>query len=401
MGYCSLLREVKFNYMICVIIWLISAFFIFFAMAGYPCLLILLDKTLKFKQNKRISGFEPTVSYLISAHNEQEIIQEKLINALNIDYPRNKFEIIAILDNCTDNTESIVEKFILEHPEANIRINKSKLHLGKLNAQNETVKTVSSEMLVMTDANSMFKPNAVKELMSYFTGDDVAYVCGKLAYVNPNNSLTTDSESTYWNLELRVRDIESRIKTIANGNGAIYACRTRDYVDFSPMNCHDSIMPYYFGLNKKRALFNPSAVAEEKAGQENKDEFSRKVRMNREYVSLPKRDIKTINVFKYGKFSLIYFGHKICRHLLWFNHLLAFLCSLVLTIMGSVFGYITLLPQLLLISFTVLQFKFEINNKLFRMLGYYGMTILAQYVAIYKGLKGDFKPTWEKVESTR
>jgi cellulose synthase/poly-beta-1,6-N-acetylglucosamine synthase-like glycosyltransferase len=370
-------------------------------MIGYPSLLIILDKIFNFEKNKKISDYEPTVAYMISVHNEQEIIEKKLLNATHIDYPKDKIEILVVLDNCTDDTEAIVNKFMDDHPDINIRQYESKKHLGKLNAQNEAAKTVTSEMIVMTDANSMFKSDAIKELISYFSNEDIAYVCGKLAYVNPNNNLTTDSESMYWNLELKVRDIESRIQTIANGNGAIYACRKKDYVDFSPMNCHDSIMPYYYALHNRRALFNPAAVAEEKAGQENKDEFSRKVRMNREYVTLPKRDIKTINIFKYGWFSFIYFGHKICRHLLWFNHLLAFVSSLALTIRGNTFGYITLMPQIFLIMITIVQFRKSIKNGLFRMSGYYGMTIWAQYVAIYKGLKGDFKPTWEKVESTR
>ena len=386
---------------ICVLLFVISAFTAFYAMVGYPIVLLLIDKLKKPQKHSKDYGYEPTISYMITAHNEEEIIQKKLENSIEIDYPKEKIEILVVLDNCTDNTEIVVDNFIYRHPEYKIRKYHAVKHLGKLNAQNEAQKTIKSELIVMTDANTMVKKNAIRELAASFTSDDIAYVCGKLSYINQEDNLTGDSESTYWNLELKIRDIESRLKKIENGNGALYACKNKAYVDFEPIRCHDSAMPYYFAMHGKRAIFNPEAIAEERPGQSNNDEFDRKVRMNREFIHLPARDLKTINIFKYGWFSFIYFGHKTCRHNLWLAHLIALLSSVVMAVLKIKIGIVLVILQLLFFIVTLCQIKVSVKNRFIRMAGYYGMTVLAQFVAIYKGITGQSKPTWEKVDSTR
>lgn len=383
------------------VIFFVAVFVVFYAMVGYPILLILIDKIKKPPKHLKNNEYEPTVTYMITAHNEEKIIEKKLLNSLELDYPKNKLEILIVSDNSTDSTNEIIEKFKEEHADENIRIYYSVNHLGKLNAQNEAHRTVSSEILVMTDANSMTDRRAIRELVSYFTSPDIAYVCGKLAYVKSEENVTSDSESTYWNMELKVRDIESRLQTIANGNGALYAVRTEDYVDFEPIRCHDSAMPYYYAMNGRKAIFNPMAITYEKTSGNNQDEFNRKVRMNREYAQLLGRDLKTINVFKYGWFSFIYFGHKTCRHQLWSSHLVAFIISFIMAIKGSLFGIVALIGQIIFLIITLLQLKKGAQNKIIRMIGYYGLTVLAQAVAMYKGVTGQSKPTWEKVDSSR
>src|SRR5690606_34213326 len=123
------------------------------------------------------------------------------------------------------------------------------------------------EYLVMTDANSLFSKDAVKELMAAFTEEDIAYVTGKLTITNDLVSDISNSEKSYWDSDLAIREIEGRIQTITAGNGAIYACRTKDYYDFDPIECHDSAMPTHFALQGKRAICNHDAVAYEKAGE--------------------------------------------------------------------------------------------------------------------------------------
>lgn len=378
-----------------------SVFFVFYAMVGYPLLLMLLDKFIKPPKLKIDNTLEPTVSYMIVAHNEEKIIKEKLMNALELDYPKEKIDIVVASDNSTDSTNLIVEDFIKKHPYSKIRLVCSKEHKGKTNAQNETQKTVKSEILVMTDANTMLKSNAIKELVKRFTSDDIAYVCGKLVYENDISTNTSDSESTYWDLDLKMRDIESRIFSITAGNGAIYACRNRDYVDFEPIKCHDISMPYYYSVNRKRAIFVPEAIAMEKAGETNEDEFKRKVRMNRDILDLIIDGIKVLNVFKYKWFSVFYFGHRTCRYTLWLWHLIALVSSLVMACIGSYIGISILFGQIVAIVLTVMQLKRSFNNKFLRLIGYYGMTVLAQYMAIFKIIAGTAKPIWDKAESTR
>lgn len=370
-------------------------------MVGYPFTLQIIEKLFVPKQIYKDFSNVPNVTYMISAHNEEKVIKDKLENALQLAYPKDKLEILVASDYCTDETNQIVERFINDHPNRKIRIYKSKDHKGKTNAQNEAQKTISSEFIVMSDANTHYKSNAINELMATFTSDDIKYVCGSLFCINENDSLTSNSESIYWDIDRRMRDIESRLSSITAGIGSIYACRTSDYVAFPPIECHDSSMPRYYVIRGGKALYNPEAIAYEKAGENDVDEFKRKVRQNRVILDMLKYSFVFFNVFKYRWYSLFWFGHRFCRYSLWLSHFILFVCSIALSINNSIIGMILILAQILWLIDTFVQIKYGIKNKFLRLLGYYGMTVVTQIVAIYNILTGRAKPTWEKAESTR
>jgi hypothetical protein len=204
----------------------------------------------------------------------------------------------------------------------------------------------------------------------------------------------------YWEGDLAQREVESKIQTITAGNGAVYACRNSLYVDFEPIKCHDSHMPRYYGLKKLRAVYNPDAVAYEKAGEVIEDEFKRKVRMNRGILTGIAESVPCLNIFKYGWFSFFYFVHRTCRRLLWFAHAAVYLCSLILAF-RSLFFELVLAAQTLFYLVALLALKTKSNNRLLKMMGYYTMTIAAQWVGVYNCLTGKSKATWDKAESTR
>ena len=128
----------------------------------------------------------------------------------------------------------------------------------------------------------MLHRDAVTHLVSSFTEEDIIYVTGKLVYINQDEAMSSKAESDYWNYDLFMRKVESDVRTITAGNGALYAIRKAEYVFFDPIRCHDAAMPSYAALNHKRALFNEKAIAYERAGATSSDEFRRKVRMFRE-----------------------------------------------------------------------------------------------------------------------
>lgn len=387
---------------ICIVLMCVAAAVIVFAMAGYPVLLVILDKILKPAKNKKTLDFEPTLSYMIVAHNEEAVILNKLENAITLDYPREKMQIIVTSDCSTDRTNEIVKQFIKEHMDYNIVLWETVDHKGKTNAQNEGKRIATGEILVMTDANAMMKTDALKELVSYFSSDDVAYVCGKLVYTNDADNDTSESEATYWNMDLRMRDIESRFQTITAGNGSIYACRTSAYIEIPLIRCHDGAMPYLYAMQGKRALFNPDAISYEKAGENNGDEFKRKVRMNRTILDVFVDGPRALNVFKYKWFSLFYFGHRTCRYLLWLMHLIFFICSVVAVVIEpSVLYSLLVLVQIAAFGVSYWSISHTVHNRYVRLISYYGMTVLAQLTAAYRQITGKAKPVWEKAESTR
>lgn len=384
------------------VLFFLCVFIMVFSMVGYPAVLFLLEKLLKPKENKRAEGYCPVVTYMIVAHNEEQVIKQKLENALKLDYPREKLHILVASDNSTDATNGIVNDFIQANPDHCIQLYTAKQRKGKTNAQNEAQKVSDGEILVMTDANAMVEPAAIKELVSYFAEEDVAYVCGRLMYRDAEDGTTGSSESAYWTLDLKMRDIESRIHTITAGNGALYACRNKDFIDFPPIECHDSSMPLAYALLGKRCLYNPNAIAVEKAGETNQDEFKRKVRMSRDILSAPKNFLKTCNIFKHKWFSFFYFGHRTCRNHLWAAHILALIVNVLLVCFTlHPFWIFAAIAQAFLYLLAVIAIVTKVSFAPLRMLGYYVMTVFAQLMGVKNILTGKAKPFWEVVESTR
>lgn len=379
------------------IFW-ISAFMIFWANIGYPISILILDKVLK-RKNKKIENYEPTVTIMIVAHNEEKVIEQKIKNVLELNYPKNKITILITSDNSTDKTNQIVKKNINKYKDRNIVLYEVKERKGKTNAQNEAAKLVKSEIIVMTDANAMLDKDAIKELVSYFD-KNVVYVTGKLNYTNERENSTSKTENTYWNLDTKIRDIESNIQTITAGNGALYAVKTKEYVDFDPIMCHDSIMPLYYALNNKRAIANHNAIAYEKAGENNEDEFKRKIRMSRITLKFILPSLKILNIFKYKWFTYFYLGHRTSRYLLWFNHILLFISNALL-IKYSYFFLVIFICQCIIYLIAIIKNVFNLNNKLFNFISYYLMTVLAQFIGVVNTITRRNKPFWEKAESTR
>lgn len=382
------------------ILFYMSGFIIVWAMIGYPISLKLIGRLYKSRKLEKDYSHQPTVTVMVVAHNEEKVILDKLHNILELEYPQDKIEFLIASDNSTDKTNEIVRTFIKEHQDWKIRLYEVKARKGKTNAQNEAEKTVTTEYLVMTDANSIMEKGSVKELMAAFTSEDIAYVSGRLSIVNQKSSDVSSAEASYWDSDMVVREIEGRIQTITAGNGALYACRTRDYYDFDPIQCHDSAMPPLYALQGKRAIANHDAIAYEKAGEVIEDEFGRKVRMNRIILKQILPDLKILNVFKYKWFSYFYFGHRTCRYLLWVSHLIL-LASNYLLLLESWFYTIMFIGQVLFYLLALVKLVTKANNKYLNLVYYYCVTIIAQWVGVYRILRGKAKPFWEKAESTR
>ncbi|SDC92321.1 Glycosyltransferase, catalytic subunit of cellulose synthase and poly-beta-1,6-N-acetylglucosamine synthase [Priestia aryabhattai B8W22] len=382
------------------ILLFVSAFIIVWAMIGYPVSLKIINRVVKERNLEKDYTHQPTVTVMVVAHNEEKVILDKLKNIIELDYPKDKVEFLISSDNSTDDTNRIVQTFINDNKGQKLRLFEVKDRKGKTNAQNEAQKTVTTDYLVMTDANSILEKNAVKELMAAFTSDNIAYVSGRLSIINQNSSDVSNAEASYWDSDLAIREIEGKIQTITAGNGALYACRTRDYHDFNPIECHDSAMPPFYALQGKRAIANHDAIAYEKAGEIIEDEFGRKVRMNRIILKHILPDLRILNIFKYKWFSYFYFGHRTCRYLLWISHLVLFIANALL-LEESKFYLLLFIGQVLFYLLAIIRVITKSDNKYLTLIYYYCVTVIAQWVGVFNILTGKAKPFWEKAESTR
>ncbi len=234
---------------------------------GYPLFAALLAR-LRTRPVRKADS-EPTVSVIVAAHNEEDVIERRLRNLLELDYPRDRLEIVVASDASDDRTDELVESTpgvrLIRCPRG-----------GKVAAQNRAMRETTGEILAFSDANAQWKPDALRMLVRNFSDPDVAYVCGGHFYEAADG---TNREGTYWRWEAWLRRNESRLGSITGGIGPIYAVRRSDYVDVDPRFGHDLALPYVMVQRGRRAVFEPEAVAWEKPSRDIEDEYRRKVRM--------------------------------------------------------------------------------------------------------------------------
>jgi glycosyltransferase involved in cell wall biosynthesis len=214
----------------------------------------------------------PSVALVVSAHDEEDVIGRRVENLLELDYLPEKLEIVVASDGSTDRTDEIVEEIAAREPR--VRLLRCP-RAGKVAAQHRSVRETDSEVIAFTDANTEWKPDALRKLVRNLADGEVGYVCGQLRLESPDGA---NLEGVYWRYEVWVREQESAASSITAGNGAIYAVRREAYVEDDPKFGHDFGFPYLMEQNGLRAVYDPEAVAVEKAASEPEDEYGRKVR---------------------------------------------------------------------------------------------------------------------------
>ena len=221
------------------------------------------------------SAIEPTVSVVIAAHNEEDVIERRVRNLLDLDYPADRLEILVASDASIDRTDEIVEG--LAAADGRVKLVRC-ARAGKVSAQNRGVAASTGEIVAFSDANAVWQGDALLKLVRSFADPAVGYVSGRASYETPDG---TNREGAYWRFELWLRMQESRLGSITAGNGPIYAVRRSDWVELEPWCGHDLGLPYLMVQRGRRAVYDPDAVSVEKPSRDIEDEYRRKVRMLR------------------------------------------------------------------------------------------------------------------------
>jgi cellulose synthase/poly-beta-1,6-N-acetylglucosamine synthase-like glycosyltransferase len=238
---------------------------------GYPVLTAALARVRERPVRKR--DVEPTVAFIVAAHNEEVVIERRLANVLALDYPSDKLEVVVVSDESTDRTDELVQAAATAQPNVRLlRVSRG----GKVAAQDHAVRVTHGEILAFSDANTHWRPDALAKLVRNFGDPEVAYVCGRHFYERADG---TNREGTYARLEGWLRQNESRLGSITAGVGPIYAVRREDYIELDPRFGHDLALPYLLVQRGRRAVVDPEAVAWEKPARHIEDEYRRKVRM--------------------------------------------------------------------------------------------------------------------------
>ncbi len=267
-----------------------------------------------------VPGFVPSVSLVIAAHDEEDVIAAKIANATALDYPRERLELIVASDGSADRTVAAAREagadLVLDLPRG-----------GKIAAQNAAVERARGDIVAFSDANAFWRADALRELVAPFYEDDVGYVCGQVHFLDAAGD---NEEGAYWRYEMWVRSLESGQAGVTAGNGGIYAVRRDLYEPLQPSRSHDLNLP--FGLAKRgyRSLYAPAAVAEEKLVPTLEGEFERKRRMMRGLWDI----VVTDRMWDLRGYTPTYafeiVSHRLARYASPLLHALAFAANLLL-----------------------------------------------------------------------
>ena len=210
-----------------ILFWLTAGLLAFHDF-GYPLLLGLLAK-LKRTEPLPAGEESPPVTLIISVYNEEDVIRERLENCRTLDYPRDKLRILVVSDGSTDKTHDIVAEYAGEGVELEVVQGR----VGKTGALNQVIPRLDTEIVVFTDANSMLRPDAIRQLVRHFADPRVGAVCGEL-------QLTGDgAEGAYWRYEKAIKQFESKVSTPTVLNGALYALRRDLHRPMNPQAAND------------------------------------------------------------------------------------------------------------------------------------------------------------------
>lgn len=308
----------------CKISFIVSLVVIFYVYIGYPICVWGLARFVRKHVDK--AAFEPTVTIIISAYNEEAHIGQTIANKLQLDYPEDKLEIIVISDESTDQTDDIIKsfqrkrvKYLLQKPRA-----------GKTSAINMAVPEASGEILLFSDANSIYAADALNYIVANFHDPQVGYVTGKMMYTNPDGTPCGDGCSAYMKYENILRNLETQIGSVVGVDGGIDAMRKSIYSTLNSDQLPDFVQPLKVKDLGYRVVYEPKAILQESSLTATDDEYRMRVRVALRALWA----LKDMRRLLWGKSGLLFawqlWSHKVLRYLCFIFLLGAYIINITL-----------------------------------------------------------------------
>jgi cellulose synthase/poly-beta-1,6-N-acetylglucosamine synthase-like glycosyltransferase len=375
---------------VAVVFW-VSAGLLVYTHLGYPAVLWALARGREGRSGpgRPGSGGEPPrVSLIVAAHDEEEVIGRRVRDALDLDYPRDRLEIIIASDGSTDGTVETARAagadLVLDLPRG-----------GKVTALNAAVERSSGDVLAFSDANSFWRPDALRLLVARLADPKVGYVCGQVRF---DGAGAANEEGLYWRYEMAVRELESRLAGVTAGNGAINAVRRDAYIFLEPTRGQDISFPYELVKRGWLPVYAPEAVARERLAATIGGEFARKRRMMAGAWSTMLRH-GLLSPRGYGPlYAFEIASHRLLRYASPFLHLVALGTNIALVGQGTIY-VVTLSIQVALAAAAAIGAVLPLRP--FRIAHYYLAMTASSAAGLWEYLRRGVPTTWDKAEGTR
>jgi cellulose synthase/poly-beta-1,6-N-acetylglucosamine synthase-like glycosyltransferase len=356
--------------------------------AGYPAALWLIARLRSPEPPAAGTPQPPPVSLIVAAHDEEAVIERKVRNALELDYPRERLELIVASDGSSDRT---VELARAAGADLVLDLERG----GKLAAQNAAVARARGDVLAFSDANAFWESSALRRLIAPFADPRVGYVCGQVRFSSDGGS---NQEGAYWRYEMAVRELESRLAGVTGGNGAIYAARRDAYIVLDASRSHDLSFPFEMVKRGWRALYAPDALAEERMVPTLEGEFARKRRMMSGLWDIVLRD-GMLSLRGYGPlYAFEIYSHRVLRYASPLLHLVAFATNVALLGQGLVYDIAFGLQAAFLVAAALGR---VVPLRPFRLAYYYVLVTSSIAAGLWDRVRGRVPRAWKKPEGTR
>lgn len=328
-------------------IFFISLFLVFYIYFGYPVFLYILAKFVNRKVLK--SDFQPNVTILIAAYNEAKYIANTIENKLALNYPKNKLEIIVTSDASEDGTDEIVNSYAQD----GVKLIRQSPRQGKTAALNLAIDQANGEIIVFSDANSIYDADALQHLVDNFSDASVGYVTGKMVYVDENGSMIGDGCSSYMKYENILRSLETYSGSIVGVDGGIDAVRKSLHKKMNADQLPDFVLPLHIATQMHHIVYEPNAILKETSLSDSSSEYNMRIRvaLRAMWALLDMRHL--FNIKKYGLFSFKLISHKLLRYLAFIPLSIILICNLFL-FNEHIFYQFSLLAQLTFYIFALI-----------------------------------------------
>ena len=378
---------------------------VFYTYLGYPVFLGLLVKARKiFAPRKAIVYSDdelPEVTVLVACYNEADILEQKILNTGQLDYPVDKRKFWFVTDGSTDNSAEIVRKH------AGFEVFHENARKGKNAAVNRVMKMVSTPVVVFCDANTILNRDALKLLVRHFKDPNVGAVAGEKRVMQGDNENAAGSgEGAYWKYESLLKKWDSEFNTVVGAAGELLAVRSSMYEEVPPgVFIEDFRLSMNIAKAGYRVVYEPDAYAMETASASIAEEKKRKVRISAGGLIEVWHFMPLLNFFRYGWLSFQYVSHRMLRWTLApLSLLLLLIANIILALTGTVahatgFFQLILLSQVLFYTVAILGYLLKDKKIGFRILfvPYY---FLFMNISVYQGLgrliKGSQSAVWDK-----
>jgi cellulose synthase/poly-beta-1,6-N-acetylglucosamine synthase-like glycosyltransferase len=377
-------------------IFSISLLIIIYTIIGYPIFLYIFARVKRRTNNEKkySEPFLPSVTFIVAAFNEEKAIKSKLDNCLELDYPSDKFKIVIVSDCSSDDTDKIVKSY----GGNGIQLWRMPQRSGKVSGHKDVLSRVHSDIVIFSDATTLYHPSAIRELVKNFADDRVGCVGGALQYASPSKSIPGLPEQRYWSYETFIRKLESQVESLPAVSGAIYALRPKLYADMPEYLADDLVNPLHVRMSGFLTIYEPNALCWDNTNSYLGDEFQKRKRIAAQNVSGLLYMYSLLNPFRFPAFSWILFSHKVLRLLLPFALLLLIISALFLLPVHVKFMAIfvvLLVISVLALCYDIIQRKRTKRSTIFHFILYSLVSNTAIVVGVVEALFGKKYATWQ------